>query len=156
MGIMFMVLFMTRSVNSFVGITWGRQQSQQLVPSMVVDLILQNKIPALRFMTSASDIVQIFSATNISIVITLTNRNVNLINRKYLAYAWINDKVKLPINKDVNIVELCIGAEPFSNTFLKDATNYQVVNVISIVREALDCYDPISKTKVSRPFPQLW
>ncbi|XP_055800475.1 glucan endo-1,3-beta-glucosidase 8-like [Solanum dulcamara] len=138
MGIIFMVLVMTTRVNSFVGITWGRQQSQQLVPSMVVDLLLQNKIPSLRLMTSASDIIQIFSATNISIVISLTNRNVNLINRKDLAYAWINDKVKVPINKGVNIVELCVGAEPFSNTYLKEAANYQVVNVLGIIREALD------------------
>ncbi|MCD7464693.1 hypothetical protein HAX54_053241 [Datura stramonium] len=138
MGIMFMVLFMTPHVNSFVGITWGRQQSQQLVPSMVVDLLLQNKIPALRLMTSAPDIIQIYAATNISISIALTNRHANLINRKDLAYAWINDKVKEPINKGVKIVEITVGSEPFSNTFLKQTTNYDVVNVIKIIREALD------------------
>ncbi|XP_060185878.1 glucan endo-1,3-beta-glucosidase 8-like [Lycium barbarum] len=140
-GVCFMVLFMATRVYSFVGITWGRQQSQQLVPSMVVDLLLQNKIPALRLFTSASDIIQIFSGTNISISICLGNRVVNNLNRKDLAYTWINDRVNEPIKKGVKLVELSIGAEPFSNTFLKQATNYEVVNVIEIFRECLDEMD---------------
>ncbi|KAM3234887.1 hypothetical protein P3L10_014923 [Capsicum annuum] len=104
-SIIFMIFFMmTTCVNSFMGITWGRQQSQQLVPSMVIDMLLQNKIPALRFMSTASDIIENFSATNISITICLSNNKVNSVNRKHLAYAWLNDKVREPINKGVKIV----------------------------------------------------
>ncbi|MCD7464694.1 hypothetical protein HAX54_053242 [Datura stramonium] len=138
MGICYMVLFMKIRVNSFVGITWGRQQSQQLVPSMVVDLLLQNKIQQLRLMTSGYDIIEIFSATNISITITLGNQFMWQANRTDLAYNWVNDRVKDPINKGVNIVELTIGSEPYSNTFLKQATNYQVVKVLKLIRESLD------------------
>ncbi|XP_016489720.1 glucan endo-1,3-beta-glucosidase 8-like [Nicotiana tabacum] len=138
-GICFMVLFMATRVNSFVGITWGRQQSQQLVPSMVVDLLLQNKIPALRLMTSANDIIEIFSATNISITITLGHQAFNMVNRKDLAYIWVNDRVKEPVNKGVNIVEVTVGSEPFSSSFFRETSKtYQLVNVLKLVRGALN------------------
>ncbi|WMV23499.1 hypothetical protein MTR67_016884 [Solanum verrucosum] len=137
-GICFMVLVMATQVNSFVGITWGRQQTQQLVPSMVVDLLLQNKISQLRLMTSGYDIIEIFSATNISVSVTMGNSFMYQANRKDLAYNWVNDRIKDPINKGANIVELTVGSEPFSNTFLKKATNYNVVSVLKLMRESLD------------------
>ncbi|KAM3281027.1 glucan endo-1,3-beta-glucosidase 8-like [Capsicum chacoense] len=141
-GIRFMIFFMiTSRVNSFVGITWGRQQSQQFIPSMVVDLLLQNQIPALRLMTSASDIIQTFSGTNISMHIALNNRNIDVINTSSLAYAWVNNYVKEPIRKGVKIVELIVGLEPFSNTLLKDRVNYGVLRVMPHVREALEAMD---------------
>ncbi|XP_059309814.1 glucan endo-1,3-beta-glucosidase 8-like [Lycium ferocissimum] len=137
-GICFMVLSMATRVNSLVGITWGRQQTQQLVPSMVVDLLLQNKIPALRLMTSGYDIVEVFADTNISISVTLNNQFVWQANRKELAYAWINDRIKAPINKGVKIVELAVGSEPFSNTFYKDKRYDNVVSVLRLMRQSLD------------------
>ncbi|PHT54283.1 hypothetical protein CQW23_08745 [Capsicum baccatum] len=140
-GIILVVLLMTSRVNSYVGITYGRQQSQQLVPSMVVDMLLQNKISAVRFMTSASDIIQIFAATNISTTIRLTNRMTNNINKKHLALAWLNEKIKVPANKGVKIVGLAVGAEPFSNTFLKDIPKFDAVASISLMREVLDEMD---------------
>ncbi|KAJ8562748.1 hypothetical protein K7X08_031200 [Anisodus acutangulus] len=129
---------MATQVNSFVGITWGRQQSQELVPSMVVDLLLQNKIPQLRLMTSGYDIIEIFSATNISISVTMGNQVFWQANKKDLAYTWINERINDPINKGVNIVELTVGSEPFSNTFLKQAKNDNVVSVLKLMRETLD------------------
>ncbi|XP_059309813.1 glucan endo-1,3-beta-glucosidase 8-like [Lycium ferocissimum] len=131
-------LFMATKVNSYVGITWGRQQSQQLVPSVVVDLLLQNKIPALRLMTSGYDIIEVFSATNISISITLGNQFVWQAHRKDLAYEWVNDRIKDPINKGVNIVEVTVGSEPFSNTFLKEAKSDNMASVLRLMRETLD------------------
>ncbi|PHT54287.1 hypothetical protein CQW23_08749 [Capsicum baccatum] len=139
--IMLMVLFMTSGVNSFVGITWGRMQTQQLSPAMVVDLLLQNKIPSLRLMTSGYDIIEVFAATNISISVTMGNSFMYPAKRKDLAYNWVNERIKSPINKGVNIVELTIGSEPFSNTFLKKVSNYEVVNVLKIMRESLDAMD---------------
>ncbi|OIT31435.1 PREDICTED: glucan endo-1,3-beta-glucosidase 8-like [Nicotiana attenuata] len=137
-GIYFIILCMAIRVNSFVGITWGRMQSQQLVPSMVVDLLLQNQIPALRLRTSGSDISEIFSGTNISLAITLVNNYMWQANRTDLAYSWVNGRVKNPINKGVNIQYLTVGTEPFSNTFMKAARTDQVVNVIKLIRQALD------------------
>ncbi|KAF3631999.1 putative glucan endo-1,3-beta-glucosidase 8-like [Capsicum annuum] len=125
--------------NSFVGITWGRQQSQLLVPSMVIDMLLQNKIPAVRFMSSASDINQIFAATNISISIRITNRTVNRLNKKTLVYEWLEAKIKEPINKGVKIVELTVGTEPFSNALY--VPKYDVVDSISMMRDVLDEMD---------------
>ncbi|PHU16942.1 hypothetical protein BC332_12637 [Capsicum chinense] len=139
--IMLMVLFMTSGVNSFVGITWGRMQTQQLNPAMVVDLLLQNKIPSLRLMTSGYDIIEVFAATNISISVTMGNSFMYPAKRKDLAYNWVNERIKSPINKGVNIVELTIGSEPFSNTFLKKVSNYEVVNVLKLMRESLDAMD---------------
>ncbi|PHT54285.1 hypothetical protein CQW23_08747 [Capsicum baccatum] len=138
-GIILMTLFMASHVNSFVGITWGRQQSQLLVPSMVIDMLLQNKIPAVRFMSSASDIIQIFAATNISISIRITNRTVNRLNKKTLVYEWLEAKIKEPINKGVKIVELTVGTEPFSNALY--VPKYDVVDSISMMRDVLDEMD---------------
>lgn len=126
----FIVLVMARQVNSFVGITWGRAQSQQLVPSMVVDLLLQHNISDLRLMTSGYDIIEIFAATNITISVTLGNQYVWQANRKDLAFNWVNERIKSPINKGVKLKEIAIGAEPFSNTFLKEARNGKVVSVL--------------------------
>ncbi|PHU16940.1 hypothetical protein BC332_12635 [Capsicum chinense] len=134
----FIVLVMARQVNSFVGITWGRAQSQQLVPSMVVDLLLQNNISDLRLMTSGYDIIEIFAATNITISVTLGNHYVWQANRKDLAFNWVNERIKSPINKGVKLKEIAIGAEPFSNTFLKEARNGKVVSVLKLIREVLD------------------
>ncbi|XP_015073078.1 glucan endo-1,3-beta-glucosidase 8-like [Solanum pennellii] len=133
----FMVLVIATQVNSFVGITWGRLQTQQLVPSMVVDMLLQNKIPQLRLMTSGYDIVEIFSGSNISLSVTMGNQFLSQANRNDLAYVWVNDRIKDPINKGVNIVEVTIGSEPFSNSFLKEANNIQIVPVLKLIRDTL-------------------
>lgn len=93
----------TSRVNSFVGITWGRQQSQQFIPSMVVDLLLQHNISDLRLMTSGYDIIEIFAATNITISVTLGNQYVWQANRKDLAFNWVNERIKSPINKGVKL-----------------------------------------------------
>lgn len=60
-------------MESYIGITWGRMVTQKLVPSMVVDMLLQNGFREVKLFTSSWNVLQAFSGTGIGITITIPN-----------------------------------------------------------------------------------
>ncbi|XP_057784541.1 glucan endo-1,3-beta-glucosidase 8-like [Salvia miltiorrhiza] len=56
---------------AFIGMTWGRQSAQRLLPSQVVDLLLQNGVTHLRIFSTQEDILRAFAGSNIDLTITI-------------------------------------------------------------------------------------
>lgn len=59
------------STGALIGMTWGRQNAQRLLPSQVVDLLLQNGITHLRIFSTQEDILRAFAGSNIDVTITI-------------------------------------------------------------------------------------
>lgn len=70
-----------------IGINWGRQNAQRLLPSNVVDLILQNKIREARLFTSEEDMLQAFDGSGVNLTVTISSSS--LINNDTKAGLWV-------------------------------------------------------------------
>ncbi|KAG6411496.1 hypothetical protein SASPL_129579 [Salvia splendens] len=68
--VMVMVMFLYGAEAS-IGINWGRESAQRLVPSQVVDMLLQNGIGRARLFSSQTDIVAPFEGSGINLTITI-------------------------------------------------------------------------------------
>lgn len=84
--VMVMVMLLCGAEAS-IGINWGRESAQRLVPSQVVDLLLQNGIGRARIYTSQRDILSAFAGSGINL--TLAMIKVSLVKTKELATAWV-------------------------------------------------------------------
>lgn len=87
------------SGEAFIGMTWGRQSAQRLVPSQVVDLMLQNGIRNVRIYTTQIDILSAFQGTGVNLTATFFNRTIPRDQRS--ASEWI--KWKHPYLRDSNV-----------------------------------------------------
>ena len=54
-----------------IGMNWGRQNAQRLLPSNVVDLMLQNGIPAARIFSSEEELLVAFEGSGIDLTISV-------------------------------------------------------------------------------------
>ncbi|XP_047944594.1 glucan endo-1,3-beta-glucosidase 8-like [Salvia hispanica] len=87
--VMVMVMFLCGAEAS-IGINWGRESAQRLVPSQVVDLLLQNGIGRARLYSAQTDIVAAFEGSGINLTITINNPSA--IKSRESATAWIKAK----------------------------------------------------------------
>nr|XP_009781694.1 PREDICTED: glucan endo-1,3-beta-glucosidase 8-like isoform X3 [Nicotiana sylvestris]XP_016492388.1 PREDICTED: glucan endo-1,3-beta-glucosidase 8-like isoform X3 [Nicotiana tabacum] len=125
-------------VDAFVGINWGRMAKQRFVPSMVVDLLLQNGITELRIFQPSLNVLDAFADTNIGygdmeIVIGqigwptdgyegASEENAERFHRGFLKYLGRKEGTPLRPNKDINVFLLSLTDENMVNT---DIGNYQ-------------------------------
>ena len=77
----------------FIGMNWGRMSAQRLLPSQVVDLMLQNGIRNVRIPTAQSDILKAFQGSEINLTISLSNGQQP--HNMSAARAWIQSKYDL-------------------------------------------------------------
>lgn len=54
-----------------IGLNWGRQNAQRLVPSQVVDLLLQNGIGRARVYNGQIDMIKAFTHSGINLTISV-------------------------------------------------------------------------------------
>ncbi|KAH6779658.1 hypothetical protein C2S52_010895 [Perilla frutescens var. hirtella] len=80
------VLF-ARGAQGSIGINWGRQSAQRLLPSQVVDLLLQNGIKHARVYSSEVDILSAFVGSGIQLTISIFRAS--LINSMDTAKAYV-------------------------------------------------------------------
>lgn len=73
-----------------IGMNWGRQSAQRLLPSQVVDLLLQNGIRNARVYTAQKDILAAFAGSGINL--TVSNYDLTRINTMEKARAYVNDR----------------------------------------------------------------
>ncbi|CAH9132949.1 unnamed protein product [Cuscuta epithymum] len=114
---LFLVLFGDHViVDCFIGINWGRSASQNLVPSMVVDLLLQNDIPNLRIYGPKPSILVAFEGSPTAIAVTIMKDFV--MRKKWTNVKSMDDMLENliipPIQRGVNIQTLIIVHEPFT------------------------------------------
>lgn len=75
-------------VEASIGITWGRQSVTTLVPSMVVDILLQNKIRHVKLFNSDPHVLKAFSGTDIYVDLTIASERA--VVDENAVRSWIN------------------------------------------------------------------
>ncbi|XP_057784356.1 glucan endo-1,3-beta-glucosidase 8-like [Salvia miltiorrhiza] len=67
------ILIARKGVDATIGVNWGRESAQRLIPSQVVDLLLQNGVREARVYTSREDLLRAFSGSGIGLTLTVTD-----------------------------------------------------------------------------------
>ncbi|XP_057784273.1 glucan endo-1,3-beta-glucosidase 8-like [Salvia miltiorrhiza] len=125
-AIAIVILFAGLGAEASIGINWGRESAQRLVPSQVVDLLLQNGIRRARIYTSQRDILAAFAGSGINLTISIMKPT--LIKSKEDGRIWVqkNHAFFTPCT----IRSVYFGGYPFhtgngNRTFLQSIVNAQ-------------------------------
>ncbi|XP_073153479.1 glucan endo-1,3-beta-glucosidase 5-like [Henckelia pumila] len=125
--------------DAFIGINWGRLSSQRLIPSMVVDLLLQNEIDNVRIFQQVDNVLEAFYNSGINVTVGLSNNALNNYLNETAAKEWIEDKIIRYINV-LKFRYVTVGNNPFSQTFYNKIYD-NAVDVYKIMQEQLNKHD---------------
>lgn len=98
-AIVVVVSFAGYCAEASIGINWGRESAQRLVPSQVVDLMLQNGIGRVRIYTSQNDVLAAFRGSGINI--TTTVQNPESIRSEEMSRDWVQQRKEHLEHSDV-------------------------------------------------------
>ncbi|GFP90916.1 glucan endo-1 3-beta-glucosidase 8 [Phtheirospermum japonicum] len=132
---MISLLTTSKVANGAIGITWGRQSVQRLVPSMVVDLMLQNGVQNARIYSSQTDILQAFSGSGINLTVGIFN--ISLIKTDEQALLWVQKKV-IEYYATVDIRRVIIGNYIFKNSLNNVEARSDAIRTLDKVQNALN------------------
>ncbi|KAM7471812.1 hypothetical protein LguiA_009995 [Lonicera macranthoides] len=103
------------SVGEGIGVSWGRQTSQKLLPSAVVDMLLANGMDKVKFFSLNHAVLSAFSGSKISITVTIPNVEWQLINSQDKATAWVRENITDYAHfNNVDITHILVGSEPYT------------------------------------------
>ncbi|VFQ91414.1 unnamed protein product [Cuscuta campestris] len=142
-GIILLLLVMVaggggiRRAKGFVGIYWGRFSTQSLVPSMVVDLLLQNGLTDIRLSAPSVNVMEALQGSSLGVTVALQNdfirrmkwNNIKTIND------WVAELLVVPIRRGVNITTLVVLEDAYSST----GKRQPIWNATDIFRETVNC-----------------
>lgn len=69
----FLATYLLQNADATIGVNWGTQNAQKILPSNAVDLMLQNGIREARIFTTEEKLLRAFSGSGIGLTITITN-----------------------------------------------------------------------------------
>nr|GMD18863.1 glucan endo-1,3-beta-glucosidase 8-like [Ipomoea batatas] len=100
-------------VDGFIGIHWGRFATQSLVPSMVVDLLLQNGIKEIKLSSPSPNVLEALQSSSLGVTVALQNDFIRrpkwTSNVKNIS-SWVKDLLLEPVQRGVPIKS---GSEGF-------------------------------------------
>ncbi|CAI9118703.1 OLC1v1020303C1 [Oldenlandia corymbosa var. corymbosa] len=111
------IFLTTLLAEGYLGINWGRVATQRMIPSMVVDMLLQNSINDVKVFSFSSNVLEPIGGTNISLAVTMPNEEFEFITDLDNANKWINLKFIKYKTFNVNFKYLYIGFQPLSTKF---------------------------------------
>ena len=79
----------TLYVEGYLGMNWGRLATQRMIPSMVVDLLMQNKINYVKLYSASDNVLEAFSATDIGLEITMPNQSTQKMKTQADVDEWV-------------------------------------------------------------------
>ncbi|MCD7450062.1 hypothetical protein HAX54_003277 [Datura stramonium] len=124
--------------------------TQKFVPSMVVDLLLQNGIPELRLFQPSFNVLDAFADTNIGVIITIQENFLRKMKEKKQLDHFIYERVKYYVDKGVKFRYVYVGNEPFTKfLYMKDQFN-GTVRFLNMTRDVLDSFN-LQDIKVTTP-----
>ncbi|KAL6530506.1 hypothetical protein OROMI_028395 [Orobanche minor] len=145
-------LLMTgKTANGVIGMNWGRQSVQRLVPSVVVDLLLQNGIRHARIYSTQTDLLEAFSGSGIHLSVGIFN--VFLIKNDSQADDWVQ-KV-LPYFGPANIRRVYIGNYVFKHGLNNQTLREAGITTLTLVQKALNKAGYGDQIKASMPHSAL-
>ncbi|KZV16591.1 hypothetical protein F511_30885 [Dorcoceras hygrometricum] len=122
--------------DAFIGINWGRLSSQRLIPSMVVDLLLQNDIKNVRIFQQAANVMEAFYDSGIRVSLGLSNTLLDKYTNSSALGGWIDDKI-ITYEKVMEFGYVTVGSNPFSPKF-SDKMYMNVVDVLMKMQTELN------------------
>ncbi|CAK9137990.1 unnamed protein product [Ilex paraguariensis] len=133
----FCMLFTTTraSISDHVGVNWGRQTTQKLLPSMVIDMLLANNIKKVKLFSLTDSVLSAFAHTDIEVMVTIPNVLLESILIDGVGF-WVEDNIEYYI-EDVNITNVVIGNEPFSQVH-EEQLYTDVISVMKEIQGALN------------------
>ncbi|KAM3305773.1 glucan endo-1,3-beta-glucosidase 6-like [Capsicum chacoense] len=151
-GLFMSVIFLCGAiqVGAFLGINWGRAAGQNFVPSMVVDLLLQNGITDMRIFQPSFHVLDAFADTNIGVTITLQVNFLKNVKRQKQIDNFIYERIKFYSDKGVKFRYVYVGNEPFIKTTNQNRLVNGDVNFLNMTRYALDTFN-FTDIKVTTP-----
>ncbi|KAG8372032.1 hypothetical protein BUALT_Bualt12G0024500 [Buddleja alternifolia] len=145
MLLVYLLILLCRNdvVDAIIGINWGRTSAQRIVPSQVVDLLLQNGISAARIYTSQPDIIRAFHGSGIDL--TVSSFNTLGFNTVDAAKVWVQEKF-VPFADTIR--NIYVGSFVFLEN--KDAVFDSMMNIHNALQDF-----GLSKIKVNMPQSHL-
>ncbi|KAK4716067.1 hypothetical protein R3W88_014405 [Solanum pinnatisectum] len=128
-------------VGAYLGINWGRMATQKLVPSMVVDLLLQNGISELRLFQPSFHVLDAFADTNIGLIVTLQENYLKNVFEQKQIDDYIHERVKVYSEKGVKFRYVYVGNEPFTKSLYMKKQFNGTISYLNMTRDALDKFN---------------
>ncbi|XP_027155542.1 glucan endo-1,3-beta-glucosidase 5-like [Coffea eugenioides] len=79
----------TIDVEGYLGMNWGRLATQRMIPSMVVDLLMQNKINYVKLFSTSDNVLEAFSVTDIGLEVTMPNVHTQKLKNQADVNDWV-------------------------------------------------------------------
>jgi hypothetical protein len=120
-----------------IGVNWGRQSSTKLTPSMVVDLLMQNRVPAVKLYNSEDDVLVAFKGSGIEVTIALSSfSQISDIDK---ASKFVDRKIRA-YYPAVNIKYVVVGNNALGAARFRGDSFQNVIDVLNLVQTALNNY----------------
>ncbi|CAH9147248.1 unnamed protein product [Cuscuta epithymum] len=123
--------------DGFVGVYWGRFATQSMVPSMAVDLLLQNGISEIRLYAPSPNVLTALEDSSLGVTVTVPNDFVRRMKWSNLRNIrdWIAELIAVPLQRGVNIKTIIVLDEPF----LRISGLQPISNATKVFRETVEC-----------------
>ena len=79
----------TLYVEGYLGMNWGRLATQRMIPSMVVDLLMQNKINYVKLYSASDNVLEAFSETDVGLEVTMPNLYTQKLKNQADVIDWV-------------------------------------------------------------------
>nr|XP_027076849.1 glucan endo-1,3-beta-glucosidase 8-like [Coffea arabica] len=125
----------TIDVEGYLGMNWGRLATQRMIPSMVVDLLMQNKINYVKLYSASDNVLEAFSETDVGLEVTMPNLYTQKLKNQADVIDWV---VQIIVrHPNVHFMYVCIGTQPLSITF-SNQTYPEAIQVLDWTQRALN------------------
>ncbi|XP_043693674.1 glucan endo-1,3-beta-glucosidase 6-like [Telopea speciosissima] len=106
-------------VESAIGVNWGTVSTHRLAPSIVVDLLKENKIHKVKLFDADPDALSALKGTQIEVMVGIPNEFLSILSSSpNVADFWVRQNIsKYIVKGGVNIRYIAVGNEPFLTSY---------------------------------------
>ncbi|GFP97338.1 glucan endo-1 3-beta-glucosidase 8 [Phtheirospermum japonicum] len=135
-----------------LGVNWGTQASQNIHPSIIAQLLKDNKISKVKLFDSDPWTVKFFSGTGIEVMLGIPNNQLKDLAKDYKkAKDWVKHNVAVHLdNGGVDIKHVAVGNEPFLKAY--NGSNLETIfPAVKNIQRALNEHGLGDKIKATIP-----
>ncbi|KAI5068251.1 hypothetical protein GOP47_0016596 [Adiantum capillus-veneris] len=111
------LLFLGKTTNG-LGVNWGTQASHRLPPTVVVQMLKDNRIDEVKLFDSDPETLSALAGSGIEVMLGIPNSLLQAMTDAGQAAAWVQKYVvRYIFNGGVNIKYVAVGNEPFLRTY---------------------------------------
>ncbi|XP_059639612.1 glucan endo-1,3-beta-glucosidase 8-like [Cornus florida] len=149
-----LVLLVVANLTNGIGVNWGAQTTNYIVPSAVVSMLLENGIDKVKLSDANPAVVASLAGTGIEVMVSLQNAELPKFNGKAEnAREWVRQYVAKPVKEgSVNIKYVSVGNDPFSKRFNNNTFIQNALPALEGIQKALNEAGVGDKIKATIPF----